>query len=399
MKIAFTIIGATVLALAALPRGEGQPQPPAPTNEWPQMLSPVVQTCVACHGSEGEGKPALSSPRIAGQSAHYIEKQLESYANGTRRHPVMEPIARGLSPQLRSAVAAHYARAAAPATASASPFTARWAERGRVTATQGDPTRSVQACDNCHGPGGIGQPPAIPYLAGLDDGYIRATLIAWKEGRRSNDGGQQMAVISKALSDDDVDAVARHYAGMAPPSPAPGDVVQAGRPQLMPPGSTRAMTVGTSVPEESGSEGRAPRAGGTLALGQSRGAANQPGSPDAGSLRGGAPNPTGSAGALAGLGDPARGRALVESGVYGCTACHTVPGIRSPRGIVGPTLSEFGGRPLLAGQLRNTPDVLVAFLRNPPSLVPATGMPNVGLGEEDARHVAAYLYTLAPDRH
>ena len=90
----------------------------------------------------------------------------------------------------------------------------------------------------------------------------------------------------------------------------------------------------------------------------------------------------------------AKGRTLIANGAYGCTACHVVPGIRSPRGIVGPPLGGLARRPFIAGQLPNTPDVLVAFLRDPPSLVAATGMPNVGLSVEDARHIAAYLYTL-----
>jgi hypothetical protein len=55
-------------------------------------------------------------------------------------------------------------------------------------------------------------------------------------------------------------------------------------------------------------------------------------------------------------------------------------------------------RAFVAGQLPNRPDVLVAFLQDPPSLVPATGMPDVRLSLEDARHVAAYLYTLEPTR-
>jgi cytochrome c1 len=55
-------------------------------------------------------------------------------------------------------------------------------------------------------------------------------------------------------------------------------------------------------------------------------------------------------------------------------------------------------RGLIAGQLPNRPGVLVAFLQDPPSLVPATGMPDVGLTIAEARHIAAYLYTLkAPD--
>lgn len=97
-------------------------------------------------------------------------------------------------------------------------------------------------------------------------------------------------------------------------------------------------------------------------------------------------------------GDPARGRALVASGVYGCTGCHDIPGMSAPHGIVGPPLAGMAERAFIAGQLPNRPDVLVAFLQDPASLVPATGMPDVRLSLEDARHIAAYLYTLEPTR-
>ena len=95
-------------------------------------------------------------------------------------------------------------------------------------------------------------------------------------------------------------------------------------------------------------------------------------------------------------GDPARGRAIVARGQYGCTACHTIPGIRSPQGIVGPPLEGFAERAFIAGQLPNTPDTLVAFLQDPAALIYRTGMPDVRIGLEGARHVAAFLYTLEP---
>jgi len=93
-------------------------------------------------------------------------------------------------------------------------------------------------------------------------------------------------------------------------------------------------------------------------------------------------------------GDPARGRAIVESGAHGCTACHAIPGIRMPRGVAGPPLHGVARRGLIAGRLPNTPSVLVAFLQNPPALAPETGMPDVGLTVEQSRHIAAFLYTL-----
>lgn len=97
-------------------------------------------------------------------------------------------------------------------------------------------------------------------------------------------------------------------------------------------------------------------------------------------------------------GDPARGRDLVARGVYGCTSCHTIPGVSSPQGVVGPPLGGMAARAFVAGELPNTPATLVAFLQDPPGLVPATGMPDVRLGLDEARDIAAYLYTLEPRR-
>lgn len=95
-------------------------------------------------------------------------------------------------------------------------------------------------------------------------------------------------------------------------------------------------------------------------------------------------------------GDAARGQALIASGAYGCAACHTIPDIRTPRGTVGPPLEGMAERSFIAGQLPNKPGVLIAFLIDPPALVPNSGMPDVGLDSEKARHIAAYLYTLEP---
>jgi cytochrome c2 len=93
-------------------------------------------------------------------------------------------------------------------------------------------------------------------------------------------------------------------------------------------------------------------------------------------------------------GDAERGFALLATGSHGCQACHAVPGIRTPKGVAGPPLAGMARRGFIAGQLPNTPGVMVAFLQDPPALLPTTGMPNVGLSLDEARHIAAYLYTL-----
>lgn len=91
-------------------------------------------------------------------------------------------------------------------------------------------------------------------------------------------------------------------------------------------------------------------------------------------------------------GDPEHGRGLIRA--FGCGTCHLVEGVRGARGTVGPPLVNYAERKLLAGILPNTPRNLVPWLIDPPRIDPRTGMPPVGLSEAQARHIAAYLYTL-----
>jgi len=91
-------------------------------------------------------------------------------------------------------------------------------------------------------------------------------------------------------------------------------------------------------------------------------------------------------------GDPERGHGLIQA--YGCGTCHMVEGVRGARGQVGPRLEDYAQQHLLAGFLPNTPSNLIAWLMDPVALKPRTGMPSQGVTEEEARHIAAYLYTL-----
>lgn len=79
---------------------------------------------------------------------------------------------------------------------------------------------------------------------------------------------------------------------------------------------------------------------------------------------------------------------------YDCGSCHVIPGINGAAGMVGPPLLWFARRTFIAGELPNTPANLIRWVRNPPSVEPGTAMPVLGLDEQQARDVAAYLYTL-----
>ena len=88
--------------------------------------------------------------------------------------------------------------------------------------------------------------------------------------------------------------------------------------------------------------------------------------------------------------DAAAGKAVIER--VGCGSCHTIPGVRWPQGKVGPDLGALAERALIAGKLPNRPDVLAAYIRNAPALVPGSGMPAMPVTEAEARDIAAYLY-------
>lgn len=93
-----------------------------------------------------------------------------------------------------------------------------------------------------------------------------------------------------------------------------------------------------------------------------------------------------------GGGDAQRGRQLVDQ--YGCTACHVIPGVAGPRGMVGPPLDHLASRTYIAGKFPNKPDVLMKWLQNPQGMDPQNAMPNLGISPADSRDIAAFLYTL-----
>lgn len=91
-------------------------------------------------------------------------------------------------------------------------------------------------------------------------------------------------------------------------------------------------------------------------------------------------------------GDADRGVRAI--GTYGCGACHVIPGIREAIGNVGPPLTSFSRRSIIAGRMPNTVDALVHWIRTPQEVDPGTAMPDLNVTERDARDIAAYLYTL-----
>jgi putative membrane protein len=91
-------------------------------------------------------------------------------------------------------------------------------------------------------------------------------------------------------------------------------------------------------------------------------------------------------------GDPERAPQLFRS--YGCTACHSIPGVRGPDAWVGPPLTSWSKRSFIGGVIANEPENLVRWIVDPPSINPLTAMPVTGASVDEARHMAAYLMRL-----
>jgi cytochrome c len=90
-------------------------------------------------------------------------------------------------------------------------------------------------------------------------------------------------------------------------------------------------------------------------------------------------------------GNPRTGKQLIQH--FGCGSCHTIPGVPGATATVAPSLDKVKCRQFLAGRLSNTPQNLQRWIRKPRSVDAKTAMPDVGLDEQQARDIAAYLYS------
>jgi cytochrome c553 len=165
--------------------------------------------CAQCHAFNGVSDGSGAFPRLADQTVYYLAKQLHDYASGVRVNAIMSPIAKALSPNDIEDVSAYYARIAPPFPPLKAPDPAL-VKQGEELAKLGDAARRIQSCDRCHGPGGVGEPPAIPYLAGQYAHYTAFTLHMWQQGYR-NSSPNAMEVMAKKLDEQETAAVAAYY--------------------------------------------------------------------------------------------------------------------------------------------------------------------------------------------
>lgn len=171
-------------------------------------------SCASCHGAAGEGN--LSTPRLAGQPAAYLAKQLEDFRSGLRHNESMALVARALSDEDIAKLARYYAGIELRATLA--PSLGGNLERGKLIAEKGDWKSNVPACFQCHGMNGEGVAPGFPALAGQQPDYIFAQLTAWHAGERKNSPQKLMDDVARRMNPDDMRAVSDYLGSM--PAPA-----------------------------------------------------------------------------------------------------------------------------------------------------------------------------------
>jgi cytochrome c553 len=161
-------------------------------------------TCTACHGDTAQGNRALNAPRLSHLEAVYLAAQLNKFRAGIRGGEGATAAARSMAPmaavladdQAVLDVAAYITSLDSPAP---------------VQTVQGDAAMGAdyynQFCGACHGAGAVGNPSLnSPRLAGTDDWYLEAQIMAFRNGERGahpeDTTGKQMRAMAVILPDE-----------------------------------------------------------------------------------------------------------------------------------------------------------------------------------------------------
>jgi cytochrome c553 len=176
----------------------------------PEKGKTLSQTCAACHSIDGNSINPVW-PKLAGQHADYLIKQLQDFKEGNRVNGQMAPMVAALSDEDMADLAAYFSSQKVK-RGSANPDLI---ELGQKIYRAGDAETGVPACMACHGPSGAGNPGALyPALAGQHAEYTALQLIAFKAGERANDSAEVMRTIAGPMTDAQIEAVSEYIQGL-----------------------------------------------------------------------------------------------------------------------------------------------------------------------------------------
>lgn len=166
--------------------------------------------CASCHGSDGNSALAIN-PKLAGQNATYIVKQLLDFKSGVRADPTMAAMVLSLSEQDMQDIAAWYSSQSVTLQG-ADPDSL---ELGETLYRAGNQDIAVAACSACHSPTGRGNAPAgFPSLSGQHAEYTLKQLKSFRAGERANDSNAMMRMIVERFTDKELAALASYVSGL-----------------------------------------------------------------------------------------------------------------------------------------------------------------------------------------
>ncbi len=168
--------------------------------------------CIACHGADGNSMMG-EWPKLAGQHAGYLAKQLREFRSGERANAIMRGMAAGLSDEDINDLAAFYASQPLQFGEADPDLVAQ----GEAIYRGGDSVRGVPACSGCHGPAGRGNAPGnFPWLSGQHAEYTATQMHAFRTMERHNDINGMMRGSATNISDEQIEAVASFIQGLRP---------------------------------------------------------------------------------------------------------------------------------------------------------------------------------------
>ncbi|MBQ0725642.1 MAG: cytochrome c4 [Cycloclasticus sp.] len=169
-----------------------------------------VAVCAGCHGPNGNSQNPVW-PKLAGQHAFYIEKELRDFQNKSRNDATMAPMVIGLSDVDIENIAAFFA--SVPSTVEAA--SADKIKLGEKLYRGGKVDNGLPACIACHGPNGAGSAPArFPRIGGQHAAYLEKALKDFKAETRDNDHQAMMRDIAGRMSNKEIEAVSSYISGL-----------------------------------------------------------------------------------------------------------------------------------------------------------------------------------------
>ena len=172
------------------------------------------ELCQGCHGEEGISAES-TAPKLAGQYAGYIIKEIRDFRSGLRVHQIMSDVAKTVNEEDLPDIAAYFAsRKKMKGNGSNNKVGEELFLHGDMTP---DMSKMVVACVNCHGVNGKGKTPTnpvFPVLGGQHKDYLRVQLINFRSGDRGNSPGGVMNIITQKLTDAEIEALADYISGL-----------------------------------------------------------------------------------------------------------------------------------------------------------------------------------------